>query len=264
MSLLQALILGLFQGVAEFLPISSSGHLLVFQGLMGLKDVPALFDVLLHLATLASILIVFRKRVGGIIMSTVRWIIRTSDESDAENLAIIPPAALATVVTAVLGVLINRIDLSGSPKIVAGLLLVTAAILLASAFFKGERGYRQMRWTHGLLIGLAQGLGVFPGISRSGITISAGSATGLDRETAGEFSFLIAIPAILGAFVLKLKDVGRLSGAIEPLPLAVASLAAFGTGIVALLVLMPIVRKGKLAWFAAYLIPAGLIGLFLL
>ena len=264
MSVLQALILGLFQGIAEFLPISSSGHLLVFQGLLGLSDVPALFDVMLHLATLASILLVFRKRIGGIIISTVRWVARRSNESDAENLAIIPPAAVATVATAVLGYMINKIDLGGSPKIVAVLLLVTAAILLVSAFFKGERSYRQMRWTHGLLIGIAQGIGVFPGISRSGITISAGSASGLNRETAGEFSFLIAIPAILGAFVLKLKDMGRLSGAIQPLPLAVACVAAFVTGVLSLLVLMPIVRKGKLAWFAAYLIPAGLIGLFLL
>lgn len=231
---------------------------------MGLSDVPALFDVVLHLATLASILLVFRKRIGGIIVSTVRWIARRSDDSDADNLAIIPPAAVATVATAVLGYLINKIDLSGSPRVVAGLLLVTAAILLSSTLWKGTQGYRQMRWTHGLMIGIAQGIGVFPGISRSGITISAGSASGLKRETAGEFSFLIAIPAILGAFVLKLKDVGRLSGAIQPLPLAVATVAAFVAGVVSLLVLMPIIRKGKLAWFAAYLIPAGLIGLFLL
>ncbi|HUW70955.1 MAG TPA: undecaprenyl-diphosphate phosphatase [bacterium] len=264
MNVLQALVLGLFQGVAEFLPISSSGHLLVFQGLMGLSNVPALFDVMLHLATLVSILVVFRKRVGGIIVSTFRWMARKSDDSDADNLAIIPPAALATVITAVLGVMIDKIDLSGSPKIVAGLLLVTAAILLASAFWKGTQGYRQMRWAHGLIIGIAQGLGVFPGISRSGITISAGGASGLNRETAGEFSFLIAIPAILGAFVLKLKDMGQLSGTIQPLPLAVATATAFGAGIISLLILMPIVRKGKLAWFAAYLIPAGLIGLFLL
>jgi len=263
-NVLQALVLGLFQGVAEFLPISSSGHLLVFQGLMGLSNVPALFDVMLHLATLVSILVVFRKRVGGIIVSTFRWMARKSDDSDADNLAIIPPAALATVITAVLGVMIDKIDLSGSPKIVAGLLLVTAAILLASAFWKGTQGYRQMRWAHGLIIGIAQGLGVFPGISRSGITISAGGASGLNRETAGEFSFLIAIPAILGAFVLKLKDMGQLSGTIQPLPLAVATATAFGAGIISLLILMPIVRKGKLAWFAAYLIPAGLIGLFLL
>jgi undecaprenyl-diphosphatase len=264
MSVLQALVLGLFQGIAEFLPISSSGHLLVFKGLMGLSTVPVLFDVMLHLATLASILVVFRKRVGGIIVSTFRLIARKSDDSDADNLAIIPPAALATVITGALGLMIDKIDLSGSPRIVAGLLLVTAAILLASTFWKGTQGYRQMRWTHGLLIGIAQGIGVFPGISRSGITISAGGASGLNRETAGEFSFLIAIPAIFGAFVLKVKDMGQLSGAMQPLPLAVAMVTAFVAGIISLLILMPIVRKGKLAWFAAYLIPAGLIGLFLL
>jgi undecaprenyl-diphosphatase len=116
----------------------------------------------------------------------------------------------------------------------------------------------------GVLVGLAQGFGVFPGISRSGITISAGLVSGLKREVAGEFAFLLVIPAIAGALVLKLKDIGELAGTVSPLPLLAGSLAAFVSGVLALMLLMPIVRKGKLAWFAVYLVPAGFIGLFLL
>jgi len=264
MTFVQACVLGLFQGVAEFLPISSSGHLLAFKDLMGLSDVPALFDVVLHLATLGSILVVFRKRVVGILVSITRYMARKSGEADAENLAIVPPALVATALTAVVGLLIDRIDLGGSPRIAAGLLLVTAAMLVVSSRFKGGSGYRGMGWKRGIAIGLAQGIGVFPGISRSGITICAGLASGLRREEAGEFAFLLAIPAILGALVLKLGDLGELSDTVAMAPLAAGVVVAFASGIASLLLLMPIVRKGKLAWFAAYLVPAGLLGLFLL
>ena len=264
MTFVQACVLGLFQGVAEFLPVSSSGHLLVFKDLMGLSDVPVLFDVVLHLATLASILVVFRKRVAGILVSMARWIAHKSGEADAENLAIVPPALVATFLTAVVGLLVDKVDLGSSPKLVAGLLLVTAAILVASSRLGGGTGYRGMGWKRGIVIGLAQGIGVFPGISRSGITISAGLASGLKREEAGEFAFLLAIPVILGALVLKLGDQGALSGTVAVAPLAAGSVVAFAAGIASLLLLMPIVKKGRLAWFAAYLVPAGLLGLFLL
>ncbi|HPE37194.1 MAG TPA: undecaprenyl-diphosphate phosphatase, partial [Spirochaetales bacterium] len=110
----------------------------------------------------------------------------------------------------------------------------------------------------------AQGLGVFPGISRSGITIGAGLASGMERNTAGEFAFLLAIPAILGALVLKLPELGELGSAVPPLSLAVGAMAAFGFGVLALLALMPLVRRGRLAWFAAYLVPAGILGLLFL
>lgn len=265
MTVAQACILGMFQGVAEFLPISSSGHLLVFKDIMGVSEVPVLFDVTLHLATLASILLVFRKRVLGIIASIFRWIARKSGEGDAENLAIVLPALVATALTAAVGLAAERVDLTGSPRIVAGLLIVTAAVLVAGSRFKpGLAGYRAMGIRHGVVVGLAQGIGVFPGISRSGITISAGLASGLERGVAGEFSFLLAIPAILGALVLKLDDLSELTGAVAAAPLLAGCLTAFVVGVASLLLLMPIVRKGKLAWFAAYLVPAGLLGLFLL
>jgi len=265
MTVLQALALGLFQGVAEFLPISSSGHLLLLKDLMSLSEVPVLFDVLLHLATLLSIVVVFRKRVAGIIVSCARFVARKHTDADAENLAIVVPALVATVVTGVVGLALDRFDFSGMTKLVSGLLIATGAILVGSSLLpQGSTGYTGLKPRHGLLIGLAQGIGVLPGISRSGITIGGGLAAGLKRQEAGEFAFLLAIPAILGALLLKLKDLDQLSGAVEALPMAVSALAAFAAGVAALLVLMPIVRKGKLAWFAAYLVPAGVLGLLFL
>lgn len=265
MTIIQACILGFFQGVAEFLPISSSGHLLLFKDLMGLAEVPALFDVVLHLATLASIVVVFRRRVFGIIISMARWVARRHGESDAENLALVPPAIVATLLTAIIGFGLDRIDFSGAPRLVSGFFLATAAILvLASRRKPGTATYGTMGLRRGVVVGIAQGIGVLPGISRSGITISAGLASGLERGVAGELSFLLAIPAILGAFILKLGDAVALAGTVAPLSLASGSVVAFLTGIASLRLLMPLVRKGRLGWFAAYLVPAGILGLFLL
>ncbi len=265
MTILQAVILGLFQGVAEFLPVSSSGHLLVLRGLFGLEDVPRLFDVILHAATLLSVLVVFRRRIGGILGALSRWALRRKDvpDADAENLALVPPALAATVVTAAVGLGVEKYFPVESPRTVSVLFLVTAALLLASGRFRGDRGYARIGLGRGALLGLAQGIGVFPGISRSGITISAGLAAGLDRDTAGEFAFLLAIPAVAGALLLELKDLAELGGTVGPGPLAAGFVAAFAAGVAALSSLMPMVRKGRLAWFAAYLIPAGLAGLFL-
>jgi len=265
MTIIQACFLGLFQGVAEFLPISSSGHLLVFKNLMGLSEIPPLFDIILHLATLASILVVFRRRVFGILASLARRAVGRHGDADAENLAIVVPAIAATLLTAIVGFGLDRLDFSGRPRLVAGLFLVTAAILVfASRRKPGTTGYTAMGLRHGLIVGLAQGIGVLPGISRSGITISAGLASGLERGAAGELSFLLAIPAILGAFILKIGDIPTLAGTVPATALIAGSGVAFLSGVASLLLLMPLVRKGRLGWFAAYLVPAGILGLFLL
>ncbi len=262
MNYLQALLLGALQGVAEFLPISSSGHLRIGQELLGLGDVPLLFDVALHVATLAAVVLVFRRRIAGILASLVRWIGGRAGQDDAENLGIVIPLLAATAVTAALGFAIKDIEVP--TRIVAGLMLATAAILVASSFLGGAAGFRDLGIPRGLAVGLAQGVGVLPGISRSGITIAAGLATGMRREVAGEFAFLVSIPAILGALVLELPDLGEMRAAVPAGPLALGMAVAFAVGIVSLKLLLPVVRKGKLAWFAAYLVPAGLLGLLLL
>lgn len=265
MTILQALFLGLFQGIAEFLPISSSGHLMLLRRFFGLSGVPALFDIILHLATLLSIFVVFRQRIYGIIVSFARWLQKKKEEKDEENLALIMPILVASAITAILGFSLRNLDFSGSPKFIAAFMIFTGLALVFSSIIKqGVCGYKEMGLKRAAIIGLAQGIAVLPGISRSGITISASMASGLKRETAGEFSFLLAIPAILGAFLLEAGDMRELLGSVQLQSLAIGFFTAFISGIIALKLLMPLVRKGKLAWFAVYLLALGLLGLLFL
>jgi undecaprenyl-diphosphatase len=264
MNPIQALILGAVQGVAEFLPISSSGHLIVFKSILGLGEVPVLFDVLLHVSTLAAVCLVFRKRIAALCASLFRFCLRKADDSDKANMRAILALAVATACTVAIGWFVNMIDLEDKPRIVAGLFIVTAAILCASIPFKGTKSLGQIGWKEGAIVGLAQGIGVFPGISRSGITISASLMAGVKREDAGDFSFILSIPAILGAAILKAKDAPDLASSVDVLPLCIALSVAFAVGIVSLLALRRLLKRGALAWFAVYLVPAGLAGIFLL
>jgi undecaprenyl-diphosphatase len=264
MNPLQAMILGLVQGIAEFLPISSSGHLIVFRSILGLEEVPVLFDVLLHVSTLAAVCLVFRKLIARLVVSLFRFLARKADDAVRADMRIVLALLVGTAATALIGYFINKIDLESSPKIVSGLLIVTAAILVASLFFKGKKALTEIGWKEGLIVGIAQGIGVFPGISRSGITITASSLAGIKREDAGEFSFLLSIPAILGALALKLSDSAGLASKVAPVPLAIAMTVSFAVGVVSLVLLKRIIKKGALAWFALYLVPAGLAGIFFL
>lgn len=259
MTVLQSVILGALQGVAEFLPISSSGHLVVMRQLLDLKGVPLLFDVLLHVSTLAVVIIIFRKRVWGILRSLARFVWGRKDESDRENLKLFLLIIIATVFTVVIGLGISYLEMETRPKVVSVLFIVTGLFLIATRFFKGSRGYDQIGVRHGIITGIAQGLGVFPGISRSGITISAALYSGVAREKAGEFSFLISIPAILGAFILEIRDMGALSEAVAPLTLGIGIAVSFLVGCFSLLLLLRLIGGGKLFYFAFYLIPFGVV-----
>lgn len=264
MTVAQSLILGAVQGATEFLPVSSSGHLAVLKSIMDIGDVPVLFDVILHVATLVVIVVVFRARIGSILRSLGRWIIRSADDTDADNLRITWVIIVASVFTAGIGLGVGRLDVGSNPRIVSALFIVTGVILVGSKFLNGHRTYRELGWRDGLIVGVSQGLGVFPGISRSGITISAGLLSGLEREKAGEFAFLVSIPAVLGAFILTLRDAGELSRTVGTTELVFGFLAALVVGTAALLLLLRLIRNGKLFYFSVYLIPVGIAGLILL
>jgi len=258
MTILQAALLGALQGLTEFLPVSSSGHLLVAQSLLGLQDVPVLFDVLLHIATLVVVVFVFRERILSII-STLFRLRRLNGAEDRENVRLTLVVLLATVLTGVLGLWISNYETAFTPAMVGVFFLVTAAILIGSHFTHGTISYDRIGVRHGIVVGISQGLGVIPGISRSGITISASLATGLERRRAGEFSFLISIPAILGSLVLTLKDAGALSRAVPAGALVVGLISALVVGFVALGLLLRVVRGGRLYLFSLYLIPVGIL-----
>ncbi|GAB4365489.1 MAG: undecaprenyl-diphosphatase UppP [Spirochaetales bacterium] len=264
MTYLQAILLGAFQGFTEFLPVSSSGHLVLLQHLFGLEDVPLLFDVFLHLATLGVVGIVFREKILQIGRGCY-WIVRRkSFEGKEEVQRIILVLILSTLCTGLLGIPLKSWVEQANPKLVFFFFILTAILLLLAGTRKGHRSYRELNIADGIVIGVAQGLGVLPGVSRSGITISAGLARGLDRSIAGEYSFLLSIPAILGALVLTLKDLSSL-GAHVSLGVLVAGMgSAFCAGFLAIKLLLKTVQGGHLGWFAVYLLPLGLIGILFL
>jgi undecaprenyl-diphosphatase len=266
MTVVQSLLLGVLQGVAEFLPISSSGHLVMLRRLMHLLEVPLLYDVLLHVSTLIVVIIVFRKTIGSIFLSIGKALKASAGPEDRENLMLSLYILAATAVTGAVGFTLSRFEelFFHRPRLVSALFLVTGLFLLSTLIRRGKRDYLQMGLPGALLIGLAQGIGVLPGISRAGITIAAGLLWGLDRRRAGEFSFLIAIPAILGALALQLREAGSLFEVIDPPALAAGFAASFVVGLLSLLALLRILRQGRLALFSAYLIPLAVISFILL
>ena len=274
MSILQSILLGALQGLAEFLPISSSGHLAIAQKLFGLEDLPLLFDVFLHLATLLAVVLFFWKKIWSLLCAFARLIFRrplskgTTEVEEKDSRAYILAVILTTLVTGVIGIAVEKLLPSLSIKFVCAGFIVTAFILLFSAFIakrqKGSAEKASPTKAQAMFIGLAQGIGTLPGISRSGSTIAGALLCGVNRQLAGEYSFIASIPAILGAFILEAKDLGEVSSSIGIAPLVAGCITAFAVGYASLALLMKIIRKGKLEWFACYLIPAGILGLLFL
>lgn len=292
MNLLQSVALGALQGIAEFLPISSSGHLTIAQKLFNLEEVPLLFDVFLHLATLLVVVIFFRKKIWELLKAFGRLIARrpapTKSKDNSGNLVeLSSETALATeqnrrkyilaiiittVITGALGIVSEKMIGELPIAFVFYGFFITSFLLILSALLEkrtrarissdSEAGIKSApNWMQSIIIGIAQGVGTLPGISRSGSTIAGALFSGVSRDVAGEFSFIASIPAILGAFVLEAKDLGEVSSSVGILPLIAGCVTAFVTGHAALFLLMKIIKKGKLEWFACYLIPAAILGL---
>lgn len=274
MSVIQGILLGILQGVAEFLPISSSGHLDVAKNLFGLGDVPILFDVLLHLATLAAVCLYFRRKIWELLKTLARWIAqKQADENEKQNRRMIIAIIISTAVTGVIGIATSKLIPNLSVKYVCAGFVITAILLIFSAMIEKRNESKikpagnsksPVSAIQALFIGFMQGVGTLPGISRSGSTIAGALFAGVDRKVAGEYSFIISIPAILGAFILEVKDLEKVSQTIGAAPIVAGCAAAFAAGYISLTLLMKIIQKGKLQWFAAYLIPAGIIGMIFL
>lgn len=265
MSLLEAIFLGFIQGVGEFLPISSSGHLAIAEELLGAKDIPLLFDILLHVATFCAVIIVFKKRIGELFCVLGRFLSKKSLDSDKNDQKLIVSLITATFFTGIIGLLLKDVTKNASPFFISCCLVVSGFLLVISSFINKKRSLEQPSkqnsqpgFAQGIIVGIAQGIGVIPGISRSGITISASLIAGVDRKSAGEYSFLLSIFAILGAFILELKSADNLLDSISILPLAAGMFTAFAVGFVSLKFFLGLINRGKLAWFAWYLIPAGI------
>lgn len=286
MTVFQGILLGILQGIAEFLPISSSGHLAVAQNLFKLDDVPLLFDVFLHLATLFAVCLYFWRKIARLFCVLGRWIARRTQPesslkpedllagSDKAGRRTIIAVIVATFITAAIGIVTSKKMPQLSIKSTCAGFLVTAVLLIVSNLKRkqneaklqkeGSAPAEGISFFQSIVIGIMQGFGTLPGISRSGSTIAGALYSGVDAKAAGDFSFIISIPAILGAFILELKDLGEVSSSIGAAPVIAGCAAAFATGYISLTFLMKVIRKGKLHWFAAYLIPVGILGIMFL
>jgi undecaprenyl-diphosphatase len=248
---LQALILGAVQGLTEFLPVSSSGHLVLLQTWLGEDFFAAgdevLFDLVLHFGTLLPVLFFYRADLLGM---------AKNDEGRRLGLMVL----VATVPTGLIGLgLEDRFDaLFSSVGPVCIGLLVTAALLIGTRFIPAsDDDGKLLTWQTALIIGVVQGLAITPGISRSGSTIAVALVLGLSREHAARFSFLASVPAILGAVILKGRH-GFNTDSVEWVNVGIGFLTAMVVGYGALILLVALVKKGGLHRFAWYLVPAAL------
>ena len=272
MTLLSSLLLGLIQGVSEFLPISSSGHLAIAQHLLGMSGVtiPDFFDVLLHLGTLVAVFAAYWEDIREMVLELFDGV---GDLVHRTTPNPVPPARrlilLIIVGTLPLFAVLPVKDLveglADNMYFVAGALLVTGCLLFASdRVRRGRKTERTATLLDVLIVGVGQAIATCPGISRSGTTITAGCFVGFERKFAVRYSFLLSIPAILGANILSLKDAleAGIDWAQVPVYLAgVAVAAVVGYGCIRLLRM--IANRGKFGWFAYYCWAMGILTLVL-
>jgi len=267
MSIVQAAFLGFLQGITEFLPVSSSGHLLVMRDMLGIKGIPLIFDISLHLATLLAIVIVFRELLIRLIRALFAYVRKSASGEQRKDVRLILMVLFSSLCTVIVVLLIGNV-IEGMPiQAVYGMFLVTAALLITAKFFSGNTAFREISARQSAAVGIAQGFGAIPGISRSGSTIAVSLISGIDRKTAGEYSFLISIPAVVGAFLYELMRSGN-SGSgsaaqqIDAAVIAAGMITAFAAGYICLKLLLKMIRSGKLYLFSIYLVPLALYGLF--
>ena len=247
MDFLDALILGILQGITEFLPVSSSGHLVLGQKLLNINVPGNAFEVFLHIGTLMSILVVFWPDIHRLL----------NDVKDYQTRTYIFTLLLGTMPAIIVGLsLKDQIALMfDNVHSVALALIVTGIILISSKWFLNKKS--DLTLVKGFNIGLAQALAIIPGISRSGATICTGLMMGLSAEEAARFSFLLAIPAIAGAGILTAMDIDKISLGMDVM--AVGLLSSFLVGWAALKWLLNLLKTGKFHWFGVYCLLLGII-----
>lgn len=256
MDWLQALVLGLLQGLTEYLPVSSSGHLTIGSYLFGLNGEDNLaFTVVVHVATVLSTLVVLWKEIDWILKGLFKF--RMNDETKYFINILI-----SMIPVGIVGVFFKDQveEVFGSGLLIVGCMLLVTAALLVFSYYARPRQRENISPLHAFIIGLAQAVAVLPGLSRSGSTIATGLLLGNKKEKLAQFSFLMVIPPILGEALLDvvkgLKGEEAFGG-IDALPLIVGFVAAFVSGCIACKWMINIVKKGKLVWFGVYCAIAG-------
>lgn len=259
MDTLQAIILGIVQGITEFLPVSSSGHLQIAKSLLGVSiEENLLFDVTLHAATVLSTIVVLWSEVARLLRGLFS---RHFNDEQAYVLKII----VSMVPIGIVGFMLkDRLDaLLESPAIlcVVGCMLLLTAALLAFAYYAKPRQKAQLSYRDAFLIGVAQAFAAMPGLSRSGSTIATGLLLGNRKESVAQFSFLMVLVPILGETFLELLKGNLGAQTIGSVPLAAGFLASFVVGCLACKFMIEVVKRGKLVWFSIYCALAGAVSI---
>ncbi len=260
---LKAAILGIVQGLSEFLPISSSGHLVIFSKILDFHEEGIAFEVFVHFGTLIAVLIAFRKEIKLMLQAPYKiWIKKIKDEQLEMFLRWDYYVIIATIPAVIIGLFFKSpIEaLFDSTLNVFYMLIVTAFLMITTRFLKFRNV--QFNTTNSFLIGIAQAFAILPGISRSGSTIFTGMALGIDRENVAKFSFIMSIPAILGAVVLQISDLTQAPFNLHnTIRLAIGTVSALISGYAAIIWLLDVVKKGKLQWFGYYCLVIAAMGL---
>ncbi len=252
MHILEAVLLGLIQGLTEFLPVSSSGHLVLVQSFFGIKEATQAFDILLHVATLIGVFAYYWKDIITLIRKPFQRVTYL--------------LIAGTIPTVIIALLFNDTfnAIFGEGKFIGFNFIITAIVLLYADTRKpGKKKIKNISYFDALVVGTAQGIAILPAISRSGMTISASLSRGLDRENAARYSFLLSIPAILGAMVLTIKDIitgeSTMTESVGIFPMIISFLVAAISGYLAIRFMVGVVKNGRLKWFALYVAILGVI-----
>jgi len=256
--ILRAIILGIIQGLTEFLPVSSSGHLELAKVILGdtsTGEASMLMTVVLHFATALSTMVVFRKDIADIFKGLFQFKWNTETKFTALIIASMFPAAFVGVVFK------DQIEalFNGNLILVGGALILTGLLLFLAD--KAKNTAKTVGWKEAILVGIAQAIAITPGISRSGATISTSVLLGVDKEKSARFSFLMVVPLIFGAIAKDIKDGAFQVEHLAVGPLAVGFIAAFITGIGACTWMISLVKKSKLSYFAIYCLIVGVLAL---
>jgi len=266
MSIIHAVLLGIIQGLTEFLPVSSSGHLVLFQKLFGISEPALLFDTMLHVGTLAAVVVVLWKDIWAILRKLIQpltlYLI----------IATIPTVIAALVFRKPLERAFETGHFLGFAFLMTSALLIAAELLAKKGASKGAavKNAATINWLDALVIGIMQAIAIIPGVSRSGATLSGALSRGLNRDFAARFSFLLSIPAILGAVVFQLKDLAKggapeagvtAAGGIGAAAMIAGTISAAIVGFFAVRLMLKIVREKSLWGFAIY---TGVLGLVVL
>ncbi len=267
MNWIEWIALGVLQGLTEFLPVSSSGHLVLAQRLLGFQVPGVLLEVIVHLGTAVAVVVLFARELWAMLVAVLRWFgpgrsgrgKTAAARADRAWRGLVTNILAATAATSLIGFAFQPYFRGAfeTPKVAAAMLLVTGAVLYATSWLgRGRRSQTDLGPADAVLIGAAQGLAILPGLSRSGLTIAGGLTRKLTGEAAARFSFLLSLPAIVGATVVETAGSDELRAALASgLPvggLVLAFGAAFVSGLFAMLFLVRVIERGRLSRFAWY------------